>query len=100
MTRPTTDKRRTRIAILIGVVGYTLYDLWTYFRYGGHSSISTAVGEWMTAAYYGWAVCAILGGLTGHFVGMMVPAETSCYHGRLAVVGVAIAVGYLLTLSS
>jgi len=94
------DKRRTRIAVLAGVVAYALYDLWTYLRHGGHSSISTAVGEWLAAPGYGWAACVILGGLFGHFAGMMVPAETPHYLWRVAVIGGSAAVLYLLTLQS
>lgn len=92
----TDPPRRTRLLVLIGVIVYAVYDLWTYLRHGGYSSISTIVGEWQSAPVYGWLVCATLGGLVGHFVGMVEP-QTPHYAGRVATTLIAAVALYALT---
>lgn len=94
-----TAKRRTRVVVLAGVLLYSLYDLWVYLRYGGPATISTAVGEWMAAPWYGWLVCVVVGGLAGHFAGML-PATATYPLGRLTAFGLSVAAVYLLTAMS
>ncbi len=92
----TDPPRRTRLLVLFGVIAYAAYDVWTYLRHGGESSISTIVGAWLSAPWYGWLVCVVLGGLAGHFVGMVEP-QTPHYAGRIAVTLLAAVALYALT---
>lgn len=99
MTDADKQARRTRILVLIGIAVYSVYDLVVKVVFGGVSTISTAVGGWLGAVWYGWAVCIILGGLFGHLVGMM-PVGTPHLLWRVLVVGMSAAVAYWVTVKS
>lgn len=89
----------TKWLVRLVVLVYACYDLLVYLAFGAKATISSVIGSWLAAPWYGFYVCVILGGLTGHLFGQMPYSETTYYWVRLGLAAVAFVAMYALALS-